>query len=57
MSILDGFPILADPENTATIREVSYGEEKTYTGYTVLKAINSEYGNCNAVLAREVSNA
>ena len=57
MSMIDGFPILSRPENLAVIHEKSYEKEREYTGYTALKSISGEYGNCNAVLTREVTNA
>lgn len=55
MSITDGFPIFSNPENLDIIHEKSYEYEREYTGYTVLKSISSEYGNCNVVLVREVN--
>lgn len=53
LTIMDGFRIFSDPDNYATIHEVSYGVERDYTGYNTLIAVNGEYGNCNVTLKRE----
>lgn len=52
LTIMDGFRIFSEPDNYATIHEVSYGVERDYIGYNTLMAINGEYGNCNVTLGK-----
>lgn len=52
VSLLTGITMFSDPAKTRTIRMISYGQEYTYQGYTVLDSASREYGNCNLVMSK-----
>ena len=52
MSMDAGFAIMKDSAKTSKIRAISFGHEYIYTGYTNIKSISSEYGNCNLVMTK-----
>ena len=52
MSMADGFALFSDPNKTIRIVENNRGNEHVYEGYTELRAINSEYGNCNMTMRK-----
>ena len=52
MALAQGYAIFSDANRISTITEMNHGTEHIYTGYTVITAINSEYGNCNITLRR-----
>lgn len=52
MSIDAGFILMRDTNKTSCIKALSHGNERIYVGYTIIKSINSEFGNCNLVMAK-----
>ena len=52
ISLADGFAAFSNPANISTITEINHGNEHIYRGYTELKAIDSEFGNCNITLRK-----
>ncbi len=53
MSLAEGYALMTNTAKTSQMTTV-YGEEdqNTYTGYTEITAINSEYGNCNLTMRK-----
>ena len=54
MSLIQGFMLMSDANKTSVITTNNRGEEHTYTGYTEILSIDTEYGNCNLVMRRPV---
>ena len=53
ITLAEGFAAFSVPENIQTITErIDSENQNVYEGYTELRAINSEYGNCNITLRR-----
>lgn len=54
LSLAEGFAIFSDPGRIRKITEKIDAEtEREYNGFTVITAINMEFGNCNLTLRRE----
>lgn len=52
ISMQTGINLFADAGKIRTIREISYGHERIYQGYTVMENATNEFGNCNLVMVR-----
>ena len=52
LSLSEGFGYFSNPNNTIRIVAMNHGNEHIYEGYTVIKAINTEFGNCNLTMQR-----
>lgn len=52
VSILTGIALFGDQSKVRTIREISYGHETVYQGYTTIDSVSDEYGNCNIVMRK-----
>lgn len=52
MSIDSGFLIMRDTAKTSRIRAINHGVEHVYIGYTKIKAISSDFGNCNLTMTK-----
>lgn len=54
LSLAEGFAIFSDPGRVRKITEkIDPETEREYNGFTVITAINTEFGNCNLTLRRE----
>lgn len=51
--LIEMMKLFSVPDNTETIKEVRFGEEQTYSGYTYLYSMSREYGNINLVMIKE----
>ena len=53
MSLADGYVLMTNTAKTAVMTTV-YGEEdqNTFSGFTEITAINTEYGNCNLTMRK-----
>lgn len=52
MNIDAGFALMHDPNKTSRIRALNHGHEHIYIGYTKIKSISDDYGNCNLVMTK-----
>lgn len=52
MSLAEAFNIVVDPEKTASITALRFGEETVYEGYTDLCSISKDFGQISGRLRR-----
>ena len=55
MSLEAGFFLMRDASKTSRIKSIDYDVEHVYNNYTVIHAINHEFGNCNLTMRKVVS--
>lgn len=55
ISLVEGVQIFSHPERIRTITTLSHGNETVYTGFTELRSVDTEFGNCNLILRRPVN--
>lgn len=53
LPLVTGFILFNDATKTNRIVEQNHGETNVYDGYTVMTAINTEFGNCNVTMRKE----
>ena len=54
MNLMQGFMLMSDANKTSVMVANNRGTEHTYTGYTEIISINSEFGNCNLTMRKPV---
>ena len=52
MSLMQGFMLMSNASKTSVMVANNRGTEHTYTGFTEIISIDSEYGNCNLVMRK-----